>query len=583
LGCLRLPIRLQWAATLLALGVPLVGCAADQDVSSALKSRIESLASGDRLQVAGDAIAARRFLSDFYRSREFNPAWRSAQRQEQLLAVVEASARHGLDPRDYHPQAIRALRRDLAQVAGRAGEADRLADLDLLLSDALARLVYHLRFGKTDPRDLYPDWRFSRTLGLIDPIQAFETLIASEDLAEAVERYARQLPLYPRLREALMRYRAIEAAGGWRAISSGTPLKRGMRDVRVGALRARLAATDRLAAEQNAEAELFDEALESAVRGFQRQHGLEDDGVVGAATLKALNVPIAARIEQLRVNLERLRWVAQDLRDDYLLVDIAAFSARLVLNGKVVWTSRVVIGRPYRKTPAFRATMQSIVLNPSWVVPPTILREDVLPRLLKDPNYLQKNEMYVLDDVGRRVDPSNIDWARYRGAKFPYRIVQPPGPANPLGQIKFDFPNPYGVYLHDTPAKQLFQRRERAFSSGCIRLEQAHALAVLLLDIGDPRQWGMRALSALIASGETRKLPVILPVPVIALYLTVDVDEDGTIAFRPDLYGQDQKLASAMAEPFRFRPIDRPPAPRPAPYARTPSDSRARRSPSARS
>jgi murein L,D-transpeptidase YcbB/YkuD len=329
-----------------------------------------------------------------------------------------------------------------------------------------------------------------------------------------------------------------------------------MRDTRILALRARLAASGDSTSQPTAEPEQFDEALEAALKNFQMRHGLEADGAVGARTLQALNVDVAARIEQIRVDLERLRWVAQDLGGDYLLVDIAGFSARLHLDGALAWSSRVVVGRPYRKTPAFRATMRSIVLNPAWTVPPTILREDVLPEIIKDRGYLERHNMHVIDKAGGPVDPAAIDWGQYRSRPFPYRIVEEPGPANPLGALKFEFPNRYGVYLHDSPAKALFERTERAFSSGCIRLEAPHSLAVLLLD--DAGQWGMDALRAAIESRATRTLPVKRRVPVMALYLTAEASDDGRVAFRVDLYGADAKVSVALAAPFRFRPVDRP-------------------------
>ena len=380
-------------------------------------------------------------------------------------------------------------------------------------------------------------------------------MLSSERLEESVERYAPQLSIYRHLREALAQHRAIEAEGGWGAVPGDGTLRSGMRDTRVQALRARLATSGDLNPQTTAEPELFDETVEGAVKGFQTRHGLEPDGAVGRRTVQALNIEVARRIEQIRVNLERLRWVAQDLKNDYLLVDIAGFSARLYLDGRIAWSSRVVVGRPYRETPAFRATMRSVVLNPAWIVPPTILREDVLPEVVKDRRYLEKNEMHVVDAAGHRIDPSAIDWKRYRSGRFPYRVVRDPGPANPLGRIKFNLPNRYGVYLHDSPAKELFERTQRAFSSGCIRLEKPHELAVLLLD--DAEHWGAEALRAAIATGETRTLPVKRGVPVLTLYLTADVEEDGVVAFRPDLYGQDTKVAIAMAAPFRFSPVDR--------------------------
>ncbi len=253
---------------------------------------------------------------------------------------------------------------------------------------------------------------------------------------------------------------------------------------------------------------MFDAPLEAAVRRFQSRHGLEADGVVGRATLAALNVGVANRVAQVRANLERLRWVARELKGDYLLVDIAGFTARLWRDDALVWSARVVIGLPFRTTPEFRARMKYLVLNPEWTVPPTILREDVLPKVIDDPAYLERHRMRVLDAAGRRIDPSAIEWSRYRTnpRAFPYQIVQAPGGDNPLGAIKFMFPNEHLVYLHDTPARALFERATRACSSGCIRVERPLELARLLLD--DPVRWSDERLREAVASGRTQTVPV---------------------------------------------------------------------------
>lgn len=539
----------------IALLAPLLLTAAraDDGVSSALRSRVEQLAAGQTVRVEGDLIAARSLLSDFYRGRKLRPAWLSTAQRAQLLVLVEASTAQGLDPSDYHVEAMRRME------AEPRTDADYAAERDLLWSDALVRLVYQLHFGKVNPRELYPDWTFSRTLGRTDPVEALEALLDGPDLGKAVERFAPQLALYRDLQKALAQYRAIEAAGGWGSVPLGATLELRMRDIRVQALRARLAAGGDVELHAPPEPELFDPALETAVRQFQIRHGLAPDGKVGRRTLEALNVTVAKRIEQLRVNLERLRWLAQDLTGDYLLIDIAGFSARLYLDAQIAWTSRVVVGRLYRQTPPLRATLRAVVLNPAWIVPPTILREDLLPQIAEDPRYLERNAMRVIDQKGNPIIAATIDWRQYRSRPFPYRLVQAPGPANPLGKLKFDMPNGYGVYLHDTPVKALFERTDRAFSSGCIRIERPRELALHLLD--DPEDWSAAALDAAIATGETRSLPLERPLPVMMLYQTADADEHGVASFRPDLYARDDKVAAALDAPFRFSPVDRPQQP----------------------
>jgi murein L,D-transpeptidase YcbB/YkuD len=244
------------------------------------------------------------------------------------------------------------------------------------------------------------------------------------------------------------------------------------------------------------------------------------------------------------------------LAGDYLLVDIAGFAAELWLNDTLVWSARVVVGKPFRTTPEFRARMKYLVLNPEWNVPPTILQEDVLPMVLRDRAYLEKHAMRVLDHAGRPVDAAAVDWALYRERPraFPYQIVQAPGPDNPLGSIKFMFPNEHSVYLHDTPSPALFEKVTRAASSGCIRTERPLELARLLLD--DPQRWSTPQLQETIATGRTQTLPVRRTVPVLLLYFTAVAGADGEPKFRPDLYDRDRPIIRAMAAPFRFASVD---------------------------
>ena len=522
-----------------AAALLLAGLARADAPSEALRERIEQLRAGRELRVDGERIAAPALIARFYERRGFRPAWTPA-RAAQLLALVEGSRADGLEPRDYHLAALRADREDSA-------------DRELLCTDSLIRLAYSLYFGKVDPRSFDPQWNFARTLDGIDPPRALEALVTAPSLGDALYAYAPQLPEYRGLRKALAHYRALRDAGGWPPQPAGPTLRPGMRDARVAALRARLALAGDLASAGAADPALYDDALEQAVTQFQRRHGLDPDGLTGRRTRAALDVGVQARIDQIRVNLERLRWVAQDLKGEYLLVDVAGFRARLVLGGQTAWTSRVVVGRPYRETPEFRATMRYIVLNPSWTVPPTILEEDIVPKLARDPGLLAREHMKVLDLRGNEVDPASVDWAQYAGRTLPYQIVQAPGGGNPLGRLKFMFPNGHDVYLHDTPARELFDKSERAFSSGCIRVEQPLALALLLLD--DPRRWSEQTLEEEIASGETRSLFVKRKVPVMLLYWTAVADENGSVEFHPDLYQRDAPVLKGLEAPFRIDPV----------------------------
>ncbi|HZO09134.1 MAG TPA: L,D-transpeptidase family protein, partial [Myxococcota bacterium] len=212
---------------------------------------------------------------------------------------------------------------------------------------------------------------------------------------------------------------------------------------------------------------------------------------------------------------------------------------------------RVVVGKPYRKTPIFRSEIRYLVLNPTWTVPPTILRQDVLPAVRRDRSYLAKKKLRVIDASGRVVDPRTVDWATSASGRFPYQLRQDPGPDNALGRIKFMFPNTHSVYLHDTPARDLFGKAERAASSGCIRVEDPLELAVRLLD--DPEQWSRAELERAVASNATRTLNLREPVAVILMYWTLGVDAEGVVSFKPDLYARDATVLAALDGDFSFR------------------------------
>jgi murein L,D-transpeptidase YcbB/YkuD len=530
-------------ATLVALAlVGLVRPIGAQDVAEVLRQRVEELRATGQLVVMGAPIASRNVLPTLYERRAFEPTWRSLEQIDSLLDILDQSYTEGLDPADYHAPAIRAARATLSSFEPLA--PTERASLDILLTDSVIRLGYHLRFGKVDPVALDPHWNLSRDLMGEDAITTIQAAIDSAALPEFAEEVIPRVFLYGRFAKALAEYRAIEAAGGWSAVPAGPTLKPGMTDERVPALAARLAVTRDLPADVAAGDTLtYDSAIGDGVRRFQARHGLAADGAVGPATLSALNVPVAARIDQLRANLERARWVLYDPESEFLVVNIAGFALYLVRRGEVVWRTRVQVGRPYRQTPVFRSQLTYFVVNPTWTVPPTILRQDILPQVRRDVGYLAGRNIDVIDRDGGRVDPTTIDWS---SRSFPYQFVQRPGPDNALGRIKLMFPNEHAVYLHDTPSRDLFERDSRAFSSGCIRVEEPLELTQMLL--GDA--WPRSRLDALVASGRTETVFLPRPMTVMLLYWTAEVDADGRIAFFPDVYQRDAAVIAALAEPF---------------------------------
>jgi murein L,D-transpeptidase YcbB/YkuD len=336
------------------------------------------------------------------------------------------------------------------------------------------------------------------------------------------------------------------------------PLRPGMRDARIRMLREILQRQGDLPARTGA-LDVYDEELTRAVKRYQSRHGLAVDGVTGRATLASLAAPPAARITQIEVNLERLRWLGHDLPARSLTVNIAAFEAQLVEAGHIRWRAKVVVGKPWRQTPEFRSEIRSLVLNPDWIVPPGILAADILPVARESPSVLEARGLEILDADGRRVSVTEIDWSALDGRRFPYKLRQPPGENNALGRVKFVFPNPHAVYLHDTPARDLFARPSRPFSSGCIRLERPLELAGLLL--AESTEWSAERVQSALDSGIITRIALPRPLPIRILYLTAFEDEAGRLNMLPDIYGRDAVVARALAAPFRFeRPEDYPEA-----------------------
>ena len=291
----------------------------------------------------------------------------------------------------------------------------------------------------------------------------------------------------------------------------------------------------------------FDDQVERALRRFQRRHGLSANGKVDGQTSEALDVPVARRISQLAVNLERWRWLPRGQEARYLLVRLDDFALDLVEAGQVVLTMKIIAGKPQWRTPIFTSTLSQVVLNPFWNVPAGIAREEVLPALYNDPAYLEERGFMVVSGVGdqaRVVAADSVDWSSAGSEDWSYTFMQVPGPENPLGRMKFLLPNEFNIYLHDTPNRELFSRETRDFSRGCIRLEKSLELAVELLQ-GNPG-WSRTHLREVLQTGETKQVTLAVPIPVYFSYWTAWVDEEGWVGFRPDLYGGDAKIAAML-------------------------------------
>jgi len=512
------------AQTVLVISASLAHAQGKPTSSDILQLRVSQMREGVPLQVHGETIASTVVLPDFYERRGFRPAWTGARERQDLLATLRTCESDGLDPADYHVAQIGALLR-----APHTPEND--ADIDLLATDGVVRLAYHLRFGKVDGRTILPDWGFQPEEEAelrADPAGALERAVEKHEVAAALDAMRPSQWMYTGFRHALASYRAMASSGGWKSLPEGPVLKPGATDARLHALEARLAIEGDLTSAPRASVATYDSVLVAGVRRFQERHGLQGDGIVGATTIRELNVPVAARITQLRISLERSRLLLHGLPERFVVVNIPAFRALYVEAGRAQLISKVMVGKPYTQTPIFRADMTYAVLNPSWTIPPGIMRRDVIPGMKADPRYLEKKGF----------------------VKVGNQVVQPPGPDNALGRIKLMFPNTHAVYLHDTPHRELFASDARAFSSGCIRVEKIEELTALV--IGDPVTWSRDKLDSAIATGRTRNITLKRRLPVLLTYWTAVVDRsNGRPQFFRDAYDRDRRFIAALDKPLR--------------------------------
>jgi len=496
----------------------------------------------------------------FYEERDARPAWQDARCEElhsALLVAVEASASHGLRPADYHYDRLKA--------AGACAP-----HTEVLASDAWLSLARHLREGRVDPVSVSPHWTLVHEP--LDYAARLEVALAEGDLAAQMDGLVPAESDYLQLRRELSALRDLVQTAPVVVPEEGAMLRAGDAGPRVAALRARLqglgwlapahgtldtsgaAAPDagvheatrtRDGLESSASVQdAFDESVEDALRAFQRSVNLEPDGVAGPRTLSELRQGPAQRIDQLRANLERWRWLPRSLGRRHIRVNIADFRLEAWHQGRLERTHAVIVGSHFRPTPSFSASVSYLVLNPDWVVPRRLAVQDKLPLFRRDPSAFDRLGFDLYDRAGVHVDAAAIDWQALSRNHFPYRLTQRPGAANALGQVKLILPNPHDIYLHDTPTRGLFSKVRRDFSSGCIRVDDALGLSEWVL--GETRGWDRARIDATLASGQRTRADLAAPLPVHLFYITTPVAADGSIRFVADLYGQDARVLAAL-------------------------------------
>lgn len=521
-------------------------------VRNRLVSRLTYLTNQDQTDSNTHLICNPETLFDFYLRREVKPAWITEHGlntyAEVFIKTLAEADREGLDPAIYHREDIRRLLEDVDDKSQKEPlDHENLVELELLLTDAFFLYGFHLSEGMVEPHSNNFDWHIKKSRKNL--LGIYQVLLNNQRLDKLVDILQPRHPGYLRLKSALLKYKNIKNSDPWHKVPDGLKMQKGDSGERVAALRSRLIISGDLTDSKSSNPEYFDDFLEDGVKRFQARHGIKVDGVVGSKTLSELNVPVEDRIRQIKLNMERWRWLPQNLGERYVLVNTANFELDIIENDQTVKSSLAIVGKKDRPTPALSQKITYMELNPYWHIPRKIALNDVLPRIKKDPDFLTKKNIRIFENWkadAKEINPESIDWDTITEENFVYKLRQDPKGSNALGRIKFMFPNELSIYLHDTPARGLFNETERTFSSGCIRIQKPIELAAYLMT--DHSEWTLEKITSSVNSKTTQIIPLPDPINIHILYWTAWVDKDGTVNFRDDIYGRDRQMSIVLNE-----------------------------------
>lgn len=508
----------------------------------------------------------RKAILAFYKERKFEPLWVGEYglntRAKRLIDALSRAHEEGLTVSRYLPHVLASFR-DIPEEL--FDDPRTVAELEVGLTAKAVKFARHASGGQVDPNKIGRSFDLSPPR--VAPAKALEALARTLHPEEYLDALHPTHPVYLKLKARLARERGATSEGQPEPISTeGGTIRYGRQDPRVPMIRARLeslgfleakvesnelgyelnsddaSSSEDTSTEQQDDPYFFDRALSDAVRAFQGSKRLSRDGIVGRRTIAALNGQSNENLEEkIQLNMERMRWLTRDLGTRHVFVNQAAYMAEMIENGRRIHQMRVIVGKPKHPTPMFSDEMETVVFNPYWNVPRSIIGAEYMPRLWNDPGYLDRKGFEVIDRRGRQVSSYNVDWWSYNGKTLPYNVRQPPSRANALGEIKFLFPNKHAVYMHDTPKRNLFNTAQRAYSHGCVRIQDPRKFAQIVLG------WSANKVANAVEAGENRPVELTKKIPVHMTYFTMWPDDSGKLTSRADFYQRDGALKRALS------------------------------------
>lgn len=506
-----------------------------------IANRIGSV-KGKQIMCAQRLACKSPLLAQFYTNRKNALAWVRGgvltSSGTALIEAIENANLDGLDPRVYHLKQIQKMATELKENDSSV-DFDAIANLDLTLTDGILLYMNNLVYGWQNPKVLYPQWPLAQKK--VDLLAAAGKMVTDDDINKTLQEISPKYPEYIKLREKLADYFKVAVEDdGWETIDDGETLQEGAKGDRVKILQKRLYISGELSDLKNSGE--FDSNLTKAVTLYQENNGIDDDGVVGSQTLRSLNVPVGKRIQQIELNMDRMRFLPDSYPDRYAIVDIPDYSLTVIEGGKLKLFSPVVVGKPNKQTCVLNSQISDIEINPFWNVPSSIASKETLPAVQADPKFLANNDIKVFklkDGKYSEIDPDKVDWKKIKSSNLNYRFRQNPGDDNAMGKLKFKFLNRCGIYLHDSPFPELFDETQRGFSHGCVRVGMPVDFATFLLSPN--KGWSKDAFDAQLALGKQNSVKLSKPLQLYIVYLTAWYDpEEDFVQFRDDIYNFDK-------------------------------------------